>query len=270
MPHVVYRGLESVGLPLIGRDEEGFAVRLRSIRSNSWLPVPDLLEEPAAILVNLTGQTILAFTANWRYSDAEGEIQSKRMYTLNSSNQWEALGGRGGIVPHDSNIILPGSQRLILEGRVYGDNNDVIPPEIGMGGGMSGGGCGRTSSASAGREPRQVELSLDAVILDDGRMMGPDEAGFLDGVVGTLAMQRDLAERMLQAFDRDATPGELFDMLRPIARDENRGSRFTYSSRHMFLSRATHVLLQESQDGIRRWLEQEAEPPRLTLRRAVT
>lgn len=268
MPEVVYRGLEAVGVPLIGKEEESFAVRLRTIRTNSWFPVPEVQDEPAAILVNLSGQTILAFAANWEYSDAQGMIQRKTVYALNSSNQWEALRGRGGIVPHDNSIILPGSQRLILEERICGDNQDVVPPEMGMSGRSFGGG-GRRVSPHSGREPDRVELSLDAVILDDGRMVGPDESGFLDGVVRTLAEELELAERMLEALRRDGTPGALLDLMRPLARVEHRVPPRMYSSHHMFFHRAMHVLLHESEEEIRRWVEQEASPPRLQLRRAV-
>ena len=85
----------------------------------------------------------------------------------------------------------------------------------------------------------------------------------------TLAEELELAERMLEALRRDATPGGLLDLMRPLARVEHRVPPRMHPSHHRFFHRAMHVLLHESEAEIRRWVEQEASPPRLQLRRAV-
>ena len=68
MPEVVYRDLGANGVPLVTPTDDAFAVRHRRIRDSCWFPVPEIQDgEPAAILVNLTDQTILAFAVIWRY-----------------------------------------------------------------------------------------------------------------------------------------------------------------------------------------------------------
>lgn len=51
MPQITYRGLDTQGIPLIDPSHDTFAERLKSIRENSWAPVPDVHDQPAAILV---------------------------------------------------------------------------------------------------------------------------------------------------------------------------------------------------------------------------
>ncbi len=268
MPQITYRGLEANGIPLIDPSHDTFAERLNSIRENSWFPVPHVQDEAAAILVNLTGQTILAFAAIWRYDNGHGEISSKRIYNLASSAQFDALLGRGGIQPHHNSFILPGSQRLILTESVYGDNNDVIPPEVRMGGSFAG--AARSGASSRNVEPTHIELSLDVAFLDDGRVIGPDESGMLQALTTEFEERRTLAREMAAALRNKATPGVLFDMLRPFAQGALHPANGGYPVRHHFIHMAMHTLLHQDIESIRIWADKEAQPPRLQLRRAVT
>ncbi|MFN7934284.1 MAG: hypothetical protein U0R19_13220 [Bryobacteraceae bacterium] len=267
MPEAHYQGLASDGLPLVTPSDEAFATRLRSIRDNCWFPVPEVHDEPAAILVNLTGQTILAFAIVWRYTDPAGESRTHRISTLSSSRQIEALCGRAGVGPDDHTFVLPGSQRLITQQGIYGDNHDVIPPEVRRRSGFGGGGsAGGTAPGGFNR----IELSLDVVFLEDGRVLGPDTSDLFRGMVSTFAAQRQLAWEMIAALRRGATVGACFDLLRPLGLADRSQHDGLHSLRHMFLHRATHVLLHLPEDEILAWAEREAEPPRLHLHRALT
>lgn len=268
MPEALYQGLASDGLPLVTPSDEAFPTRLRSIRDNCWFPVPEVRDEPAAILVNLTGQTILAFALVWRSTNPAGETRTHRIYTLSSSRQIEALCGRSGVGPDDHSFVLPGSQRLITQQGIYGDNHDVIPPEVRRGGGFGGGGS-RGGGTALG-DFNRVELSLDVVFLEDGRVLGPDTSDLFQGLVSTLAAQRHLAWEMITALRSGATVGACFDLLRPMGLADRSHHDGLHSLRHMFLHRATHVLLHQPEDEILAWAEREAEPPRLHLYRALT
>ena len=117
MPEVVYQGLEKDGVPLIGADEEGFGPRLRSIRENSWWPVPELVDEPAAILVNLTGQTILAFGAIWKRTDADGvtyTASDDAHFVAAEDNDGAIIIIEGPISAIDGNIIIIFDLRIQL------------------------------------------------------------------------------------------------------------------------------------------------------------
>jgi hypothetical protein len=269
MPEVVYRDLGTNGVPLVTPSHDAFAVRLRSIRDSCWFPVPEIQDgESAAILVNLTDQTILAFAAIWRYFDDAGETHTSRLCTLGSSRQIDALRGRSGVAPDDNTFVLPGSQRLITEQSVYGDNHDVVPPEVKMGSSYAG--SGRSRSAGL-REPNRMELSLDVVILDDGCVLGPDATGLMQGLVSTFAQQRQMAGEMVAALRRGATPGVLFDMLRPLAEPPmRRPPDGLFPVRNMFVRHAVEILLHQPEAAIFAWAEREAEQSRLQLHRAVT
>ncbi len=267
MPEVVYQGLEKDGVPLIGADEEGFGPRLRSIRENSWWPVPELVDEPAAILVNLTGQTILAFGAIWKRTDADGVTHTQRIVTLSSSGQMDALRGPGSVRPDANCFVLPGSQRLIMENEVYGDNFDVIPPEMRMRGGFAGASRTGDGGRGSGQPPVRTVLTLDVVFLEDGLVLGPDEMGLFDGVGKTMEEQRATAAEMAAALARGATPGVLLDMVRPMALAIHARRGGLFALRSMFLQAASRVLLYDSEEMIRNWVEKEAAPSKLTLRR---
>lgn len=268
MPEALYQGLASDGLPLVTPSDEAFPTRLRSIRANCWFPVPEVPDEPAAILVNLTGQTILAFALVWRYANPSGEMRTHTMCRLGSSRQVDALCGRTGVGPDDHSFVLPGSQRLITQQGIYGDNHDVIPPEVRRAGGFGGGG-----SRAGGSPPgdfHHAELTLDVVFLEDGRVLGPDTSGLFEAVTSTFAAQRQLAAEMVAALRSGATVGALFDLLRPMGLADRTRHDGAHSLRHMFLHQATDVLLHLTQEEILAWAEREAEPARLQLRRAVT
>ncbi len=267
MPEAVYHGLASDGLPLVTPSDEAFPTRFRSIRANCWFPVPEVRHEPAAILVNLTGQTILAFAVVWRYTNPAGETRTHTRYTLGSSRQVEALCGRSGPGPDDHTFVLPGSQRLITQQGIFGDNHDVIPPEVRRSGSFSGGG---RAAGSPPADFHHAELSLDVVFLEDGRVLGPDTSGLFEAVTSTFAAQRQLAAEMVAALRSGATVGALFDLLRPMGLADRTRHDGAHSLRHMFVHQATHVLLHLTQEEILAWAEREAEPPRLQLHSAVT
>lgn len=266
MPEVVYRDLRSVGLPFVTPDDEGFGAAVRTVTENSWMPVPEPGDEPAAVLVNLTGKTIVAMAVVWKYTGGNGETTKRRISTGTSGAQAEALRGRGTLDPHMNGFVLPRSQRLITQDGVYGDNEDVMGPEMRRQGGVFAG-AGRAGFRGGGFIPVRIELLLDVAMLEDGRALGPDESGMVDAVVTTLDEQRRVAIAMLAAMAEGTTRGQLFDMIRPLAQGRRRTESMDLPLREMFLHVAPRMLLQEEDDALSRWLESLVEAPRITWRR---
>ncbi|MBL8179887.1 MAG: hypothetical protein JNK48_34725 [Bryobacterales bacterium] len=78
--------------------------------------------------------------------------------------------------------------------------------------------------------------------------------------------ERTLACAMAGSMRAGATPGALFDMLREFATEPPGQSG---ALREMFVQHAVFLLLRHSRDGILAWLDGKAEPPLLSLQRAL-
>src|SRR5262249_52548848 len=101
-----------------------------------------------AVVVNQSGKTVLSIAVVFKFDDADGH---------RSTNHFSGSFSAGGLVevstgvvpmsPRTPGHIFPGSKRLITTRGLWGDNPDVIPPDVSdprRGGGLawSGGGVG--------------------------------------------------------------------------------------------------------------------------------
>ena len=164
---------------------------------------------------------------------------------------------------------------MITEGGIFGNNLDVLTPEElpraqGYCGGFGGGGPrGGTESDIAA-----IELVLDFVILEDGLCVGPDESGLYEALNESLELQRRAAQEALTALQAGASLGQMFEIIRPLARhcaSVPRGHR-TQAGHAMpllmtFGSKAVHHLINANAPELLAFFEKVAQPASLQLRR---
>jgi hypothetical protein len=128
----------------------------------------------------------------------------------------DVLCGSAEVVQDLSSFILPGSKRLITERGMLGNNLDVLPrdfmPPQGGGGGVSAFHQELKTQAS------EIELSLDTAIFEDGFCVGPDESGLFESLNSDLERQRDTAREIVTALRSGSSAGQIFEILRPLAR----------------------------------------------------
>lgn len=140
-------------------------------------PIPDDLTF-SAILVNHSEKPVAALAIKWDFEETGGQRYSHQsVNTL--GRQFLVPPGipadRAGI-PGFWNTILPGSKRLLIESKIFGDNTDVRAPrsdEVWRGGGIGSSGRSRRSADPA--RFQSVELVLDGVFFSDGEFLGPNE-----------------------------------------------------------------------------------------------
>jgi hypothetical protein len=185
--------------------------------------------------------------------------------------QLDVLTGRSAVTRDIGTFILAGSKRLITERGMFGNNLDVLGEEEGPRGGgyMGGGGSGKTSSHE---EIVATRLILDAAILEDGRCIGPDEFGMVESVGEDLEHIRRTAERAVTALRNGGSAGEIFELLRPLARHTPPPTpRGQPRSRSPFLRMFADMAIRQLIDGesgtVAAWFETQAQPPRLRLHR---
>ena len=158
---------------------------------------------------------------------------------------------------------------------MFGDNADVLPPEPaprGGGYGFAGGGSGGGHRRGNPEETGGIELSLDVAFFEDGLTMGPDESGLFESVTQQLDRQRAAAGEIAEALRRDAATGQVFEILRPMARDaqpqpDSGGRAQPAPFMSMFAGMALRQLVNLDGPELLAWFERMAELPSVRLHR---
>ena len=272
MGNTVYRDLGAFGLPLVTPTQPEFASLVHDIQSRpgpfgSW-PIDDLSN--AAVLLNETGSAILSISYSWRYTTARGGVHSSHCSNLGTSSiQLDVLSGRSEVVQDIGTFILPGSKRLITEHGMFGNNLDVLGQDPRPHGGGYGGAAGGGTRNATSEKIVAGELILDLAILDDGRCVGPDEYGLFESLIEDLESIRSTADQAAKSLRDGASAGQIFEILRPLARHtphtamQRRRSSFL----RMFADMGIRQLINDDPPAVERWLETQAQPPRVRLQR---
>jgi hypothetical protein len=261
---MTYRDLAEHGVMLVTQDDPTFDAMVREIQVLPRPFGPPVPAEPnrAAVLVNDSGKAIVVVAVVWRYTTAEGTTRTSRFANLGSSLQLDVLTGRGEVTRDVGSFILPGSKRLISEQGVFGNNLDVLPETA------APRGHGWAGSFGGGRQQREdaaaVELSLDLAVFEDCTCAGPDEAHLVESLTASLEQQRDVAQQALTALRSGASVGQIFELVRPLARHT---PPHDPPLLNMFGNMAIHQLVRADDAELLAWLEKAAQKPSRRLRR---
>jgi hypothetical protein len=280
MAETRYNGLPEFGLPLIAKDDRSFDALVKDIEGHPGpgialgLAQPVVVSNRAAVLLNNTGRAIIALECFWRYTSHGGNARTSGFSNLGSSMQRDVLLGRSKVSRDLGTFILPGSKRLITEHGMFGNNLDVLTPEeLPRSQGYCGVCGGGSHHESAETELAAVELVLDLVILEDGLCVGPDESALYEALNESLDLQRTAAVEALRALQAGASVGQIFEIVRPLARHDLTLPRTHGKRRHSrptmptFGNEAIHHLTNATGSDLFAFFEREAEPRSLELRR---
>jgi len=165
----------------------------------------------SAILVNRAPVAIASVAYVWTFRVKDGRETSAR-HRPGPTRALLPYGGDNRLPKFDLywNTIFSGSKRLMTaEGRMYGDNTDVRPPdpdEVWYGGFM-------ISSGSAWAGPSvPVKLTLDGVFFIDGGFAGPDRLATWEETVFARETYLSCAKLAREATD----PGAFFTQVREL------------------------------------------------------
>lgn len=279
---IIYRDLPEFGLPLLTPGDPMYDWYATDIEGRSRFFEPRPSGEPGAqgVLLNQSGKAIVTLACIWQYSTNEGNSWKSRFSNLGSSRQIDVLCGRAGAQQDTISFILPRSCRLITEHGMFGNNLDVLPPDFaGRGGGSgSGSGGGRRPRQGLNEEITEIEMCLDAAILEDGICVGPDNSGLFASVIDDVEQQRHIARLILTALRNGSSDGALFEILRPWARPFPPGSMGRGNAGDdakprwsaivsMFANTAIRRLTNASGSELLPWFEEIAETTPLRLYR---
>lgn len=270
---MIYRDLASFGLRFVTPQDPFFASLVEDIRRRAVGPLPDGDVSNAAVLLNESGEIVLALSVVWKFAELGGHAPRRQLTNLGSGTVWDALAGVSEPVPDRFSFVVPGSKRLITEDGFFGDNSDVLPPEPARSGGVGWSGIRGGGGWRRQERPEPTEMLLDLAFFEDGLCAGPDESGLFDSVSSALASQRAVAQDIVDAIRDGAPIGQLFEMLRPLAQQRRSESadpesQPPFPQRTPFGRAAIEMLINHSQQGLPAWFARFIARPRITLHRA--
>lgn len=188
--------------------------------------------EPAAVLANRTSQRITAVVARWTIEDAEGSTTT-RTTVRDDYLPWN----RFGCDPGATLLVTPRGLHVAIRG-----------PHFAI---ISSGGSGANDDATA------ITLDIDAVVFEDGRLVGADTCRVEDCLHTRYAEARALAARVRQAEEDGEDVTAVLTAIRqsPDAPSERRRWRMELAAMMLHGIREGQPLLE--------WVPRLVEPPRL-------
>ena len=269
---MIYRDLPEVGMPFVTPEDPQFHELKSQIAIDPFGRKLDDLPSEAVVVLNQSGQPVLAMSFLWKWTDDIGGITQHGMAGLNSLSQLE-------FEPADPRRIrfhpfLAGSKRLVTSAGVFGDNSDVLPADTKPSGFVGGfaGGFGRANM----RQPERhlVEIQLDSVIFADGLCAGADEMGILATLGPVATEQQRIASEAAALLRNGAKFGEVFDLLRTTARHPaptlaprtTDPSHLLFSFGRQAMDRLIHAQ-DERRDELVNWFDEQSRQPKLKFRR---
>jgi hypothetical protein len=258
-----YRDLAEFDLPFATPEDPMFGELVLEIqnRPSSFGPRPTGDLKAAAVLLNHSAKAIVVLAYTYHFTTADGRTPISHHSNLGSSMQLDVLAGRSGVSRDQTNFILPNSKRLISQEGIFGDNLDVLPPELARPSGSFVGSGGHVARESGRKEIAGIELRLDIVFFDDGLCVGPDDLGLSESVTSDLELQRNTAQQIVEALRKGASVGQVFEILRPLARRTapqvaaGRPSAYPSHLRSMFANMAINQLVNVADPELLLWFE---------------
>jgi hypothetical protein len=117
-----------------------------------------------------------------------------------------------------------------------------------------------------------IELCFELAIFEDGLCVGPDESGLFESLTEALESQRCTAQEVVTALRNGASEGQIFEIVRPLARHISSPvpvgrHRHSLPLLRTFAIMAIHQLVNASTSELLTWFERSAQSPSLRLRR---
>jgi hypothetical protein len=118
-----------------------------------------------------------------------------------------------------------------------------------------------------------TELVLELVVLEDSLCLGPNESGLYEALNGSLDFERETAQEAVEALRAGASVGQVFEIVRPLARDFPGEPQTQGKPRHArpilstFGREAVDHLINANPTDLLAFFEKAAEPRALQLRR---
>lgn len=195
--HIEAHGLPKYGVDLISQDNPTFDVALRSLLHGKHPDLGDKLRRVSVLVQNRSEHVIVGYCLRWELMDATGNTTSRGVIYVEPSalrdGQNLKYGSKGKFL---GSKIHPGAVRLVW---LAGTLDEFSPP-------------GALASIPANKEFEDLTnavsasikttVSIDGILFDDGRFVGPDSYGSFDRITATFRGEQDFFYDVVTRVDK--------------------------------------------------------------------
>jgi hypothetical protein len=192
-------GFDAEGVTLTAATDAGFDARAQAVLSGYASPVL-ALKPYLAIVSNLNPRTIVAYTVSWTVTRRNESTE----VTHTQFKFPDAVAGTGNGLS-----VLRSREIKIREERLVGMGFEVWPVEYVE----SYRDFGRRAIAELG-EVRNLRIELDAVIFDDGTLLGPDESRLAEHFIAFVQAKQTLYRDVVVGLEVGSVGDDIFAPLR--------------------------------------------------------
>jgi hypothetical protein len=178
------------------------------------------LEPYGIALFNDTDQTIIAAILRTTLVDRNGKASVRETIFANL----RLHNGRG--VTPNGNEVAPHSSRILTPVKSFSDSDGVAPSRLTAGSAYSSlGGSSPLTTSSEVQELAQTQnvvVSLDLVVFEDGRLVGPDESSLVHNLQAQLQVEREMALTVREALSKTRDMRDIREVLTQKAKTDVR------------------------------------------------
>ena len=134
----------------------------------------------APVLINNSSHRVLAYALQY---------DNRGFSTYNMLGQFRTQPTSSGIAPGASNEIRTGSLQGTVPVGGGGAGRVPVPPQV---------------RDASGLPVQHTSVALDAILFDDGHVLGPDKGGMFDRLASQIKGEQEVAAILLDATDRNS------------------------------------------------------------------
>jgi hypothetical protein len=204
-PVIEVAGLDAHGVTFVSPADPAFDARATELLGR-LAPRALALKPHLVIVENRTPRTIVAFTTTWVSLMKDGRTNTHRCHTKCP----DAVCGTGlARTASNEKEIKPGGETIVARACVVAgdaleyDDGQWLAPIV------------KDKDAEIG-ETNHLRIELDAVIFDDGEMIGPDHAGLGEAFTTCVAMKQHVYRTLVDRLESCSASEDFFEPVRAM------------------------------------------------------
>jgi hypothetical protein len=187
---VVTSQLNDAGLTAVDATSPSFMTEVQKLIDSNIVRQASSVLPYSLIIKNDTGRYVWGFTVLYTFPDSISPSGNPHHMVISPSPGGPAVQS-GLLAPGSTYLITPVSGLIASSGDAAG-NRKVVPHRSGE----DLGSAIRQFNSSHGSGRGRIEVSVDAVVFEDGTLVGPDEGKLMSRVNSKIRGQKDLADAL--------------------------------------------------------------------------
>jgi hypothetical protein len=187
---VITSRLDDAGLTVVDATSPSFMTEVEKVIDSNMAKQASSVLPYSVVIKNNTGRYVWGFTVLYTFPDSKAPSGNPHRMVISPSPGGPAVES-GMLAPGSTYLITPVSGLIASSGDIAG-NRKVVPHRRGED--LDSEIHKFNSSHGSGRE--RIEVSVDAVVFEDGTLVGPDEGKLMSRVNSKIRANKDLADAL--------------------------------------------------------------------------